>query len=355
MSNEAQRRWAMLILAVLASGAALKVAQPVVAPLALAFVISILLTPMRDLWVRWGASEGIATFIAFLAGAFVLGLAAVLLRPTAQWGISEWPTMKDELTSALRGLRQSFREFYNLQEAITAAIDPSSAGAEAAATGVPIPTLADAALFAPQFIGQTLIVLAGIFFFLLSRTDMYRWLTDFLNANTDAKPRWTEEQFVAADRVVNKYFSTVALINLGLGLCVAASLSLIGMSGAVIWGILAALANFVVYLGSAVMMALLLLGGTIAFDGWMTGLPVLIYAVLNFLESQFITPAVVGRRMAVNPLLVFVALTFAIWLWGATGGIVAIPLLMWLKALGPERGEVPAEPVVEPTPVQSDA
>jgi predicted PurR-regulated permease PerM len=353
MSNEAQRRWAMLILAVLASGAALKVAQPVVAPLALAFVISILLTPMRNLWVRLGASEGIATFFAFLAGAVVLVLAAVLLRPTVQWGISEWPTMKDELTSALRSLRQSFREFYNLQEAITAAIDPGSTGTEAAPSSVSIPTLADAALFAPQFIGQSLILLAGIFFFLLSRADLYRWLTDFLNANTDAKPRWTEEQFVAADRVVNRYFSTVALINIGLGLAVTVGLALIGMSGAAIWGILAALANFIVYLGSAVMMALLLLGGTIAFDGWMAVLPMLIYVVLNFLESQFITPAIVGKRMDVNPLLVFVTLTFAIWLWGATGGIVAIPLLMWVKALGPERGEPAA--VVRSEPIQSEA
>jgi predicted PurR-regulated permease PerM len=353
MSNEAQRRWAMLILAVLASGAALKVAQPVVAPLALAFVISILLTPMRDLWVRLGANEGVATIIAFLAGAVVLGLAAILLRPTVQWGISEWPGMKDELTSALRSLSQSFREFYNLQEAINAAIDPGSSASEASPTAMAIPTLADAALFAPQFIAQTLIVMAGIFFFLLSRTDMYRWLTDFLNLNTDAKPRWTEEQFVAADRVINRYFSTVALINLGLGAAVAVSLSVIGMSGAVIWGILAALANFVVYLGSAVMMALLILGGTIAFDGWMAGLPVLIYVVLNFFESQFITPAIVGRRMDVNPLLVFVTLTFSIWLWGATGGIVAIPLLMWIKALGPERGELPETAATES--VQSDA
>jgi predicted PurR-regulated permease PerM len=353
MSNEAQRRWAMLILAILASGAALGFAQPVLAPLALAFIIAVLLTPLRDTFMRFGAPESLAAIFTLLMAALLLVLAAFLLRPSLLWAISEWPTMQDELTSAIRSLRRTFREFYTAQEAITAAIDPDSAGTDAPPAPMPVPSLIDAALFAPQFIGQTLIVLAGVFFFLLGRNEFYRWLSTFLNANTDANPPWTEEQFIAADRVVNRYFSTVAMINIGLGICTAVALWGIGMSGAVIWGVLAALTNFVVYLGSAIMMVLLLLGGTISFDGWMAVVPMLIYVAMNFVESQFVTPSVIGRRMDVNPLLVFVTLTLAIWLWGATGGIVAIPLLVWFKALGPERVAVEPAPPATAIPVQA--
>lgn len=77
--------------------------------------------------------------------------------------------------------------------------------------------------------------------------------------------------------------------------------------------------------------------------------PAAAFVVLNFLESQFVTPAFVGRQMEVNPLVVFCALVFGMWLWGAVGGLVALPIAIWVRVLHDSRilstANLPAEAV----------
>ena len=334
MSNESQRRWAMILVAVLAAIVALKFSHPVLAPLSLAFVVSVLLTPIRDFWCRFGVGLSGASVLTAFGALFVFGIIAVLLQPALQNLVDQWPSMKAELGSALTDLRQWVREFYNLQEEVMDAISPDgSAGGDASATATSaMPSLTDAALAAPQVAGQVLVFIGGVFFFLLCRADMYVWLAKFLNRNTD-DAGWTEDDFTRADKTVSSYFATVAAINMAFGAAVAVALTVIGLPGAIIWGIVAALTNFVVYLGAAVTAALLLLAGTVSFDGWAVALPLAAFLALNFIEGQFVTPAIVGKRMDLNPLMVFVALTFSVWLWGAIGGIVAIPLIVWVMAL----------------------
>ena len=107
----------------------------------------------------------------------------------------------------------------------------------------------------------------------------------------------------------------------------------LGVPGAILWGVVGFLLNFVVYLGPAVFTVALLFAGIAAFDGWLALAPAAGFVMLNTLEGQFVTPALVGRNMELNPLLVFLALVFGIWLWGPIGGIVAIPLLLWVLVL----------------------
>ena len=338
MSNENQRRWAMILVAVLAAIVALKFAHPVLAPLALAFVVSVLLTPIRDFWCRFGIGTAGASVLTAFGGLLVFAVIAALMQPAVQNLVSQWPSMKAELGSALSDVRSWVREFYNIQEEVMDAISPDgdSSGDAAAAAGSAMPSLTDAALAAPQVAGQILVFIGGVFFFLLCRADMYVWLARFLNRNTD-QAGWTEEDFTRADKTVSSYFATVAAINLAFGTAVAIALTLIGLPGAIIWGVVAALTNFVVYLGAAVTAAFLLLAGTVSFDGWLSVAPMAAFLALNFIEGQFVTPAIVGKRMDLNPLLVFVTLTFSVWLWGAIGGIVAIPLSVWVLALAAHK------------------
>jgi predicted PurR-regulated permease PerM len=92
--------------------------------------------------------------------------------------------------------------------------------------------------------------------------------------------------------------------------------------------------NFVVFIGPAVMVAILFMVGLAEFDtlgGSM--LPVIVYLSVNLIESQFVTPFVVGRTMTLNPFMVVLALIFWIWLWGPLGGFVAIPALLLVDAI----------------------
>ncbi|PUB14925.1 uncharacterized protein DUF20 [Yoonia sediminilitoris] len=87
--------------------------------------------------------------------------------------------------------------------------------------------------------------------------------------------------------------------------------------------------NFVLYVGPIAMIAMLLVTGIVLFDGAVSFLPAATYLAMNGTELQIVTPTLVGKRLSVNPLLIFLSLVFWLWFWGPIGGIIAIPILIW--------------------------
>ena len=134
---------------------------------------------------------------------------------------------------------------------------------------------------------------------------------------------------------VSKYLATIALINFCLGIIVAAVLFAFGMPNPLLWGAAAALFNFIPYLGG--MTTAILLGATalLTFDGF--AVPVLVVASfigLTIIEGQIVTPLRLGKRLALNPLVVFLSVVFLFWLWGVLGALMAVPMLITLKLIG---------------------
>jgi hypothetical protein len=87
--------------------------------------------------------------------------------------------------------------------------------------------------------------------------------------------------------------------------------------------------NYIPFIGPALMMLIVFAVGQITYSApWMGVLPPAVVLLLHLAESQFITPMVIGRRMALNPLLVLLSLAFWLWLWGPLGGFIAVPLLL---------------------------
>ena len=114
----------------------------------------------------------------------------------------------------------------------------------------------------------------------------------------------------------------------------ASRLYLIGIPSAALWGALAALTNFVVFIGPIVMVVILFMVGLAEFDTLGGSLlPVAVYLGINMVEAQFVTPMVIGRTMTLNPFVVVLALIFWIWLWGPLGGFIAIPALLVVYAV----------------------
>ena len=144
---------------------------------------------------------------------------------------------------------------------------------------------------------------------------------------------------------VGCYFATVTLINPALGVATAAAMYWLGMPNPLLWGMVAFVLNFIPYAGSAVTLALLTVVAVVSFDG--LGKPLAVagsYLVLTTIEGQIVQPILVGRRLDVSPLIVFLSLWVAGWLWGIAGVALAVPLLVTAKALGLGLGEVaPAE------------
>jgi predicted PurR-regulated permease PerM len=115
---------------------------------------------------------------------------------------------------------------------------------------------------------------------------------------------------------------------------VALILYLLDMPTPLMWGGIVAVLNYIPYLGPIASALLLALGGLMAFgDPWYAFLPALCFIGVHLVEANFITPFFVGRRLTINPLLILVALSFWAWVWGTTGALLAVPLLIIMKTV----------------------
>jgi len=131
---------------------------------------------------------------------------------------------------------------------------------------------------------------------------------------------------------ISTYLVTVTLVNLALGLGVALVMFLLKMPNPVLWGAMAALAEFVPYLGASALVALLTLAGLVTFEqvGHALLVPVA-YLGVNIIQSQLVSPLILGRRLTLNPVAIFVGLVFWWWIWGVPGAFIAVPLIATFK------------------------
>jgi predicted PurR-regulated permease PerM len=133
----------------------------------------------------------------------------------------------------------------------------------------------------------------------------------------------------AIEEHLGVYLLTVTLINMGVGIATGLICWVTDMPNPAGLGALAATLNYLPIIGPVAMFAILILVGLIAFSTLGAGLIApLAFVGVTFLEGHFITPTIVGRRLELNALAVFVALAFWTWLWGPMGGFLSSPLLI---------------------------
>lgn len=333
-------RLATVVLGLFAVVAAMVATRDVTAPMVLALAVGVVLSPLSDFWEKHGFSSvaGALTSLG-LAVVAMVGL-ALILQPLVQQVIDTAPKVWADVQGVILGFRAFAKDMADMSNGMSQAVPPADAAVSSAEAGVAMPTVTDALMIAPAVIEQLMIFLGTLFFFLLSRRDSYEWLARHLSEPT--RRAYTAERLLSAERSVSRYFLTITLVNAGLGLITAIGVKLIGLENAPIWGALAFLLNFVVYLGPAAVAVALLFSGIAAFDGIWVLAPMTFFIGLTAVEGQFITPTLVGRSMVVNPLLVFLILIAGIWIWGPVGGIVAIPLLLWARVMTTGKSGVAA-------------
>jgi predicted PurR-regulated permease PerM len=133
---------------------------------------------------------------------------------------------------------------------------------------------------------------------------------------------------------VGRFYFTTALINVGLGVATAFAMMLCGMPNPLLWGTMAGVFNFIPYAGATMTLIVLTIVAFVSFDGLGHVLAVAgSWLVLATIEGQFVQPLLVGRRLKLNPVLVFLALWFGGLFWGVAGIILATPTLVALKVV----------------------
>ena len=302
-------------------------------PVTAAMVVAIALVPLLEWFERRGVPSKLAAILCVLLflGLAVFALASIVL-PAMDW-VQRIPSRIDQV-------RHTLDPLMNLYKSLQDWIDSTAAQIATAPTKTVRTVRIETAngwidtitSQAPHLLIQLFFALLVIFFFLAGWTSMRKRTIvsrgSFEGALTMAR---VIQQVVEA---TSTYLGTITLINIAMGALTGAILWWLGMDSPMMWGGIVAVLNYIPYLGPIASVALLAFGGLMTFpDVWSAMLPPACFLVLHLVEANAITPAVVGRRLEINPLLILVSLSFWAWVWGTTGALLAVPLLIIFKTV----------------------
>jgi len=302
-------------------------------PVVLAVLLSFLLAPVMRALRRIHVPQPIAAAIVMLTlvGTTLYGIYA-LSGPASSW-IALVPQSVRKIDDKVRALRRPVQKMNQAAEQVQhlatvgdATPDPNVQKVEIKEAGI-----AESVFSVTQgfFAGGMVVVI--LLYFLLASGDLFlRKLVRVLPRLEDKKvaveiARQIEDQ-------ISSYLLTVTCINVALGTVAGVVLSLIGMPNPVLWGVMIGTFNFVPYVGPFASMIVLTLVGVMTFDsiGHALVAPA-VYFCIYAIEGNFITPALLGRRLSLNPVVIFLAVTFWGWLWGIGGALLAVPMLATVK------------------------
>ncbi|MBT3136195.1 AI-2E family transporter [Alteromonas sp. ALT199] len=185
---------------------------------------------------------------------------------------------------------------------------------------------------APFLLAQIMACVVLIFFLLVFGPNLFHvFIRDFPVVTDKRRALVLVDQI---QRELSAYIVTISIINTCLGLATAGAFYYLKIEDALLWGALVALMNFVPYLGGIASSMVLLVVGVVQFGLTSSAfLPAGVFLVLNIIESQLITPAVLGRSMQLNPLIIIIWIAITGWLWGVVGVLLAVPILMCVKII----------------------
>jgi predicted PurR-regulated permease PerM len=333
------RSLAMTGLFVLASFYTLYFCRTLLLPLVMAALLSLLCLPLVRGLKRLRVPEPLGAGLVVLAllGALGFGLYG-LSGPAADW-IERAPQSLRSAQSKLRDVQRSMRRLGRATEQVEmiagggAGESPRSRQPPVAVAVQATPTLRQRLFDEASGVVTGALVMVVLLYFLLASGDL------FLRKLVRVLPRLEDRQRAVdiarqVERDISAYLSTVTMINLGLGAAVALCFALLRVPNPLLWGAMVAVVNFVPYLGPALDYAVFLLVGVLTFDTLPHMLlPAGVFLMLNVVEAYLLTPMILGRRLTLNPVVLFVGLTFWGWMWGIVGAVLAVPIMVVLKIL----------------------
>jgi predicted PurR-regulated permease PerM len=302
-------------------------------PVTAAVVIAIALVPLLEWLERRGLPSVLAALVCILLFLTVANVAvAAIVLPATEW-VRLLPERIGRIRETLAPILDIYASFEEFVDEMVNEFGRAPAGAPQTVTvETPNSLLSIIATSAPFAVIQMVFAVLLIFFLLAGWSRMRR-ATITTRASFDGA--------MATARVIQQvvdststYLGTITMVNIGLGLVTALALHLIGMPSPLMWGGIVAVLNYIPYLGPTVGVLLLALGGLMTFpDPWSAFMPALAFLSINMIEAYFVTPMVVGKRLTISPLLILIALSFWAWVWGTTGALLAVPILIILKTV----------------------
>lgn len=298
---------------------------PVVIALVLNFLLSPLVRSLHRLHIP--IPLGAALVLVSLLGVTALALYH-LSGPASSW-VEQAPTALRQAEYNLRGLTESVGKV----EEATEQLENLTGGDQDETVQVEQTTMSDALLSQTQQFAISAAVVFFLLYFLLASGDL------FLRKLVHVLPMLRRKRIAvqiahSIENDLSRYLFTYAMINTALGTVVGFGFYLLGLPDPVLWGLMVAVLNFVPYLGPLVGVSIIGIVAFVSFESTVRALAApALYFTINALEGNLVTPLVMGRRLQLNPVAIFLSLTFWGWIWGLAGALLAVPLLVALKII----------------------
>lgn len=312
-------RYATVGIFVILATASLALTKAVAMPVLAGVIVGLVLGPLVDWLVRYGAPQHAASaLVVLLFIGLLFGAVAILAVPVAGW-TDQAPAMMAALQAKLAGVFAFMAEFKHGMASIT------GKGAELSVSqGNP---LFDIAMTSSTAAGGLLVFFATVYFWLATRRHLKARVLR-LCLGRDAR-RSAGSFFEEIEARVARYFALVTVINLGMGCLTMAIAWLAGLPFPVFWGALAFLLNYLAFIGPIIVAVLLLAGALLDAPSVLAALwPAAAYYILHLVEGNAVTPVFVGNRLTISPFLVFIAFIFWLWLWGPIGAVLSTPIVI---------------------------
>jgi predicted PurR-regulated permease PerM len=312
---------ALVSLLVICIIAGLYLARAFFLPMTMAFIVGTMLSPAASFLERCRIPRALAAvLIVAAAGAGVTFMVGLIASPVMEWS-SKLPELGAMLKEKLHvfdrplALWQQLQSMLGGPDTLSTLHMPKFEWVQ--------PTLE---FLSPTF-AEFLLFVATLILFIASWRDLRKAL--IMNFGERTARLRTLRMLNEIEEHLGNYLLMVTMINVGIGVVTGLICAVTGMPNPAGLGALAAILNFIPIIGPVAMFAILAVVGQVSFPSIGAGLlaPAL-FAAMTFLEGHFLTPMIVGRRLALNALAVFIALAFWTWLWGPMGAFLSSPLLI---------------------------
>ncbi len=297
-------------------------------PLTAALLLhQLLYSPVQ--WLhRKGLPLGMAAGLMLSGVLFLIGLAGNFLAEPAEAWLHEAPASLHELSLRLRATAGTgaIEELRELGEEVQELISVHEADSATQVVRVEGPGLLGNLAVGLEVAAAGLVIMFFTCFFLLIAGNRLSRALVALGSTADSRRR-ISMTLRDVRKEVSTYLNTVTMINIGLGLAVGLMLWTLGVPDPALWGVMVALFNFAPYIGAIGSAFVLTVVGVTAFDtlGQALLVPAL-FLGLTTIEGSLVTPMILGRRVSLNSLLVFLSVVFWGWIWGPAGALMAVPV-----------------------------
>lgn len=300
-------------------------------PIVLAFLLALTLTPIVRFLAKRSIPSAVSATFLILTSAAALGVLVYVTSGPISALVADAPAIGEKIQSKIRTLQITVERAVRATAEIESATEAVSQS-QVQKVAVAQPGILSRAAGNALSVGTTLAITFVLSLFLLSSGTM------FYEKIVQTVPKLSDKKralriVYSVEREISRYLFTIVAINTAMGVIVGVGLWCLGVPNALVWGVASGVLNFLPYIGALITLVLVGVISLITFDGAFAFLAPAFVLICNIIEGQLVTPLLVGRRLELNTVAVFISISFWSWIWGFIGALLAVPILVVIKVI----------------------